>query len=203
MNEFVPRRRTETPPPPGMPEFCVIWAPAILPCIAWSTVSASARASWAESTVATLVPSSPLVAVISTALLITLNIALYWLSFRVLTPVEVATRDLRPGAIVGGVGWTALQAVGGWLVARQLSHTSELYGTFGVVLGLLFFLYLASQIVVYSAEVNVVRARHLAPRSLSPPPLTPADEAVLADVARAEQRRPEEDVAVTFERPAR
>jgi len=115
---------------------------------------------------ATLVPSSPLVAVISTALLITLNIALYWLSFRVLTPVEVATRDLRPGAIVGGVGWTALQAVGGWLVARQLSHTSELYGTFGVVLGLLFFLYLAAEIMVYAAEVNVVRARHLFPRAV-------------------------------------
>jgi hypothetical protein len=56
---------------------------------------------------------------------------------------------------------------------------------------------------VYSAEVNVVRARHLVPRSLSPPPLTRADEAVLTDVVQAEQRRPEQEVAVTFERPAR
>ena len=98
------------------------------------------------------------------------------------------------------MAWSALQALGSWLVARQLRHSSELYGTFGVVLGLLFFLYLASQIMVYAAEVNVVRARHLVPRSLAPPPLTRADEEVLTDVATAEQRRPEQEVEVTFER---
>jgi hypothetical protein len=53
---------------------------------------------------------------------------------------------------------------------------------------------------VYAAEVNVVRARHLVPRSLAPPPLTAADEEVLSDIASAEQRRPEQDVVVTFER---
>ncbi|HLM18706.1 MAG TPA: YihY/virulence factor BrkB family protein, partial [Acidimicrobiia bacterium] len=89
------------------------------------------------------------------------------------------------------------------LVARQLRHASELYGTFGVVLGLLFFLYLASQIMVYAAEVNVVRARHLVPRSFLPPPLTDADEAVLTDLAETEQRRPEQVVDVSFERQAR
>jgi hypothetical protein len=104
------------------------------------------------------------VPILSTALVVVLNVALYWLAFRVLTPKEIATRDLLPGAVLGGVAWTALQALGTWLVARQLRHTSELYGTFGVVLGLLFFLYFASQIVVYAAEVNVVRARGLAPR---------------------------------------
>ena len=56
---------------------------------------------------------------------------------------------------------------------------------------------------MYSAEVDVVRARHLVPRSLSPPPLTPADEAVLTDVVQAEQRRPEQEVAATFGRPSR
>jgi len=147
----------------------------------------------------TLVPGGAAVPILSTVLVVALNVALYWLAFRVLTPTEIATRDLLPGAVLGGVAWTALQALGSWLVARQLRHTSELYGTFGVVLGLLFFLYLASQIVVYAAEVNVVRARHLVPRSLAPPPLTPADEAVLTDIAGAEQRRPEQEVVVTFE----
>jgi inner membrane protein YhjD len=152
-------------------------------------------------TLATLVPGGSAVPILSTALVVVLNVALYWLAVRVLTPKEIATRDLLPGAVLGGIAWTALQALGTWLVARQLRHTSELYGTFGVVLGLLFFLYFASQIVVYAAEVNVVRARGLAPRSLAPPPLTAADEAVLTDVVRAEQRRPEQDVVVTFDRP--
>jgi YihY family inner membrane protein len=154
-------------------------------------------------TLATLVPAGVALPVVSTALVVALNIGLYWLAFRVLTPAEVATRDLLPGAVLGGVAWTALQALGTWLVARQLRHASELYGTFGVVLGLLFFLYLAAQITVYAAEVNVVLARHLSPRSLAPPPLTDADEAVLSSVAETEQRRPEEAVAVTFERDDR
>lgn len=153
----------------------------------------------ALTTVATLVPAGVAAPVLSTALVVALNVALYWLAFRVLTPAEVETRDLLPGAIVGGIAWTALQLLGTLLVARQLQHTSELYGTFGVVLGLLFFLYLASQITVYAAEINVVRKRHLTPRSLAPPPLTEADERVLADVAEAEQRRPEEAIDVSFE----
>ncbi len=153
----------------------------------------------ALTTVTTLVPGGSAVPILSTLLVVVLNVALYWLAFRVMTPGEVASRDLVTGAIVGGVAWTALQAVGSLLVARQLRHTSELYGTFGVVLGLLFFLYLAAQIMVYAAEVNVVKARHLVPRSLAPPPLTEADEQVLTEVAETEQRRPEQTVDVSFE----
>ncbi len=153
--------------------------------------------------VATLLPGGVVVSIGSTGVVIVLNIALYWLAFRVLTPAPIATRDLFPGAVVGGVAWTALQGLGSWLVARQLRHTSELYGTFGLVLGLLFFLYLAAQITVYAAEINVVRARRLVPRSLAPPPLTEADEQVLGDVVLAEQRRPEQVVEVEFEEPRR
>jgi uncharacterized BrkB/YihY/UPF0761 family membrane protein len=156
----------------------------------------------ALTTVATLVPAGVAAPLLSTVLVVVLNVGLYWLAFRVLTPGEISTRALLPGAIVGGVAWTALQLLGTWLVARQLRHTSELYGTFGVVLGLLFFLYLASEIMIYAAELNVVRARHLVPRSLAPPPLTDADEAVLTGIAQTEQRRPEEEVEVTFERPS-
>jgi inner membrane protein YhjD len=155
----------------------------------------------ALTSVATLVPAGSAAPVFSTVLVAVLNVGLYWLAFRVLTPAEVGARDLIAGAVLGGIAWTALQALGTWLVARQLRHTSELYGTFGVVLGLLFFLYLAAQITVYAAEVNVVHVRKLTPRSLVPPPLTDADQAVLTDVAKAQQRRPEEAVAVTFDDP--
>ena len=67
------------------------------------------------------------------------------------------------------------------------------------MLGLLFWLFLAAQILVYSAEVNVVLARRLWPRSLAPPPLTNADERTLTARAKAEARRPEQHVDVTFD----
>jgi uncharacterized BrkB/YihY/UPF0761 family membrane protein len=74
------------------------------------------------------------------------------------------------GSIVGGVAWQALLAAGGYLVGHNLKHASEVYGFFAVVLGLLSWLYLGAQLTLYAAEVNVVRTRHLWPRSLLQPP---------------------------------
>jgi uncharacterized BrkB/YihY/UPF0761 family membrane protein len=130
-----------------------------------------------------------------------LNVPLYLAGLRILTAGEVATRDLVPGAVLGGVAWTALQYLGSWLVTRQLQHTSELYGFFAIVLGLMFWIYLGAQILVYASEVNVVRARHLWPRALQPPPLTIADERTLTARAKTEERRPEQHVDVTFDEP--
>lgn len=137
------------------------------------------------------------VAVFVVGLLI--NVAMYVAAFRALTPAVVATRDLLVGAAVGATAWTLLQAVGGYLVARQLRHTSELYGFFAIVLGLMAWLMIAAQISVYAAEINVVRARRLWPRSLQQPPLTPADRTALRDLATAEERRTEQHVTVDFD----
>jgi YihY family inner membrane protein len=127
-----------------------------------------------------------------------LNIAVFEVGFRVLTPRQIAWQDLWPGALVGGVGWTVLQYAGGLLVAHSLQHASRLYGNFAVVLGLLAFLYLLAEVTVYAAEINVVRARHLWPRSIVQPPLTAADREVLAALALENKRRPEQYVAVGF-----
>ena len=89
-------------------------------------------------------------------------------------------------------------AAGGYLVGHNLKHASEVYGFFAVVLGLLSWLYLGAQLTLYAAEVNVVRARRLWPRSLLQPPLTQPDQRVLVDLAKQEERRPEQAVEVTF-----
>jgi YihY family inner membrane protein len=102
------------------------------------------------------------------------NVGLFYLAFRVLSPSTVKSRDLIPGVIVGGVGWQLLQSVGVNLVAHQLRHASQIYGFFGLTIGLLGFLYLAGQLTVYSAEINVVLARRLWPRSIIQPAPAPA-----------------------------
>ena len=63
---------------------------------------------------------------------------------------------------------------------------------------LLGWLYLSCQLVLYAAEINVVLARRLWPRSMLQPPLTEPDRQVLTALARAEERRPEQRVQVTF-----
>jgi hypothetical protein len=126
------------------------------------------------------------------------NIGMYIGAFRALTPKGVPTRKLLPGAITGGILWTVLQVLGTWLVHHFLRGDS-VYGIFGIVLGLLAWIYLAVQVTVYVAEINVVLARRLWPRSIIQPPLTEADRASMALQALQNQRRPEQHIEVTFD----
>ncbi|HEY0398351.1 MAG TPA: YihY/virulence factor BrkB family protein [Acidimicrobiia bacterium] len=128
-----------------------------------------------------------------------LNVALYLAVFRILTPADVAAGDLVLGAVLGGIGYTVLLTVGTALVQHQLRHAQAIYGQFAFVIGLMGWLNLVAQLSLYAAEVNVVRTRHLWPRSILQPPLTDADQHVLRDIARAEERRPEQHVSVGFE----
>ena len=123
---------------------------------------------------------------------------MYLGAFRALTPKGVPTRSLLPGAITGGILWTVLQVLGAWLVHHFL-HSNSVYGVFATVLGLLAWIYLAVEITVYCAEINVVLNRRLWPRSIVQPPLTEADRASMALQALQNQRRPEQHVEVTFD----
>ncbi len=100
---------------------------------------------------------------------------------------------------MAGVLWVLLQSGGGYLVGHNLKHASQVYGFFAIVLGLLSWLYLAAEATLYAAEVNVVRARRLWPRrSILQPPLTQSDKRALTDLAKQEERRPEESIQVNF-----
>jgi membrane protein len=93
------------------------------------------------------------------------NLLLFFTVFRMLTAEEVNTRDLLPGVILAAVLWQGLQHVGGLYVDHVVRHAKETSGLFAFVLGLLSWLYLGAQVTVLAAEVNVVRARKLWPRS--------------------------------------
>jgi YihY family inner membrane protein len=125
------------------------------------------------------------------------NVGMYLGAFRALTPKGVPTAKLLPGAITGGILYTVLQLFGTWLVHHYL-HGDSVYGVFATVLGLLAYIYLAVEITVYSAEINVVLARRLWPRAIVQPPLTEADRASMALQALQNQRRPEQHIEVTF-----
>jgi len=140
--------------------------------------------------------------ILSEFLAVAVNVAMYFGVFRVLTPKAVHTRQLLPGAVIGGVAWTILQAVGGYLVGHDLRNDSVEYGVFGLVLGLLAFIYLGSEITIYAAELNTVLARHLWPRGMVQPPLTKADQTSMTFQATQNQRRPEQEVSVGFTQPA-
>lgn len=69
---------------------------------------------------------------------------------------------------------------------------------FGLVLGLVAWIYLAVEITLYAAELNAVIFYRLWPRSMVQPPLTEADQKSLALQATQNQRRPEQVVVTRF-----
>jgi membrane protein len=122
-----------------------------------------------------------------------LNIALFWLGFRIATPKEIDGKNMRLSAILAAIAWQVLQLIGGTIIGHA---TNSAYGVFGVVLGLLAWLYLQAQITLYVVELDVVRARRLWPRSIAPPPLTKADLRAYQMYAEASLHRPELEVSV-------
>jgi YihY family inner membrane protein len=128
------------------------------------------------------------------------NVGMYSGAFRILTPKGVPTHNLVPGAITGGILWTALQVLGTYLI-HHFEHSDSAYTVFGTVLALIAWIYLAVEITVYSAEINVVLARRLWPRALIQPPLTEADRSSLTLQAQQNQRHPEQHIEVTFTDP--
>ncbi|MCU4187054.1 YihY/virulence factor BrkB family protein [Acidiferrimicrobium sp. IK] len=140
----------------------------------------------------------PVGPVLASVLAFVVNAGLFFMSFRMLTPSEVKSHDLTRGAIAAGVVWTVLTGVGLGLVEHQLKHSSALYGTLSTVLAILGFMYLAARLTLYCAEYNVVRARHLWPRTILQPPLSSADKQQLIDMARREERVEDETVRVEF-----
>ena len=131
--------------------------------------------------------------------LLVLNCALYFATFTLLTAKAVGPRGHLPGAILGGVFFTALITVGTGLVTHELKNASATYGAFGTVIGIVAFLLLLAKLSLYAAELNPVLARRLYPLALpmSKDP-TEADYEVLTYIVRAEQRRKDQVIGVGY-----
>jgi YihY family inner membrane protein len=106
-----------------------------------------------------------------------LNLGMFWLGFRLATFFKVRWRDLRTGAAIAAVCWQVLQVAGGYVVSHQLQRASELYGTFGIVLGLMAWLFLQSEVTLFAAEIDVVLTRRKWPVSILPATTTEPAEA--------------------------
>jgi membrane protein len=142
----------------------------------------------------------PLLKVAGLVISLLLNFALFFAAFRLMTASTVPARCLWIGVIVAGVCWEILQVVGGYYIGHVLKKTTGTYAQFGLVIALLIWLHLGAQMTLYAAEINVVVARRLWPRSLLGPPAAPADEQTLRALAKVEERHDTEQIDVEFKR---
>jgi YihY family inner membrane protein len=84
------------------------------------------------------------------------NFVLWLWTMKVLPNRQLPLRAFIPGAIFGAIGMEVLKVIGGIYVPRAVAHSSELYGTLGVVFAVLAWLLFFGRLIVYAAVVNVV-----------------------------------------------
>lgn len=128
-----------------------------------------------------------------------LNLLVFSAIFALLGSRRPTARELAPGVVAAAATWTVLQLVGGYFVAHEIRSASPAYGTFAIVLGLLVWLNLAATMFVLCAELNVVRAHRLWPRSLFGVQRR-EDERVLSALARSQARDDTQQISSEFDR---
>ncbi len=148
-----------------------------------------------------------LVRVVSLVLAVAVNVGVFLVGLRLITVASVGWRDLLPGAVAAAIAWQLLQLAGTYLVGHELAGMSASYGLFGIVLGLLAWIYVAVLIILFCAELNTVRVLGLSPRSLfsvlpDDPHMTAGDRRALTAYARAPRQKNYQDIDVTFEPPS-
>ena len=107
----------------------------------------------------------------------------------ILVTEKVGWRDLWPGALLVAIGWTILQAIGAWYTRGLVERADKTYGTFAIVIGLLSWIFLQSQVFIYGAELAVVKAHRLWPRSIDKDDPTDADERLIELIRARESNR--------------
>jgi membrane protein len=115
---------------------------------------------------------------------------------------HIGYRDFKMGALFAAIGIQFLQIVGGFVITHQLKNLSTLYGAFALVLGILFWIYLQAQIVLYSMEIDTVRKLKLWPRSITQKPMTSQDKKAYSLYPQKERFHsdPPEEIDVKFRR---
>jgi YihY family inner membrane protein len=133
-----------------------------------------------------------------------LNVALFAGAFQLLTARELGWSDVLTGGLIAAASWQLLQAEGTRYLAHKLTHASEVYGSFALVLALLAYIYLQALFAVIGVEVNVVLHHRLWPRALLTPftddvELTDVDRRLYASYAQAQRFKGFQRIEVEFE----
>lgn len=144
--------------------------------------------------------------ILATVLSVAVNAVLFVVAFQLMTAEHVTASQVRGGALAAAVGWQVLQQIGTYFVGHELKGASATYGVFGLVLGLLAWIYLGALLIVLCAEYSVVRAKKLWPRSLLAPfadnvGLTEGDRRAYTSYPMTEKHKDFETVDVDFDEP--
>lgn len=124
-------------------------------------IAGVAVSAWVQSVVLSDVPGV-LVPLGGLGLSALLDVLLFWTAYRIYSlGAGVGWKDLLPGALLGGIGWTALKYFGGAYLGSQVEGSvvttdggSAATLLLATMIGLLLVFYLAGRLYVYGAELS-------------------------------------------------
>ncbi|MER6984055.1 YihY/virulence factor BrkB family protein [Streptomyces carpinensis] len=127
-------------------------------------------------------------------------------TYRLLTRRRLPLRVMYGPALGAACAWQGLLWGGTYYVGHVLKGTTATYGLFGIVLGLLAWIYLGALVYVFAAEITAVRWMRLWPRSLLSPftdrvHLSAGDQRAYRSYATTESFKGFEKITVHFDPP--
>jgi YihY family inner membrane protein len=120
------------------------------------------------------------------SLVVNLGILFWLFSFLInqSLPKQVPLSQIRIGAAFAAIGLIIMQLLGGYILAHELKNLDALYSYFAISLGLLFWVYLQVQVLLYSIELALVTSNKLWPRSINDSQLTEVDKQIVENRLR-------------------
>ena len=95
-----------------------------------------------------------------------ITFGLFLAVFRLGTSAHISSRKLVLGAAIAMIGTLLVQRLGGYIMAEQLPRLEGSYGSFAVALGMLFWIYLQAQVILYALVITIVRTEKDWPKKL-------------------------------------
>jgi uncharacterized BrkB/YihY/UPF0761 family membrane protein len=126
---------------------------------------------------------------------------LIWAGIALLLPRRPSLLEILPAAGIGSLIIAGLLSFGSTLLAHFITREGPIYGSFATIFGLVAFIALITQALVWAAEVAVVVRFKLSPRSLDPHKPTNADRRAMALLAREQERLPGQSNISQFTSP--
>jgi uncharacterized BrkB/YihY/UPF0761 family membrane protein len=124
---------------------------------------------------------------------------LLWAATGLLLPHRARFRIVWPAAALGSLAVGGLVTFGATLLPGLIARSGPVYGSFATIAAFFALLYLVSQVLVYAAEIAIVRHRRLWPRALDTLKPTDADRRALTFLAREQERIRVERIHVDFD----
>lgn len=95
-----------------------------------------------------------------------LTFGLFLVVFRLGTSNRITLHWLTLGALIAGTGLLIVQHFGGAIMAHELPKLKGTYGSFAIALGMIFWIYLQAQVILYALEITAVRTLKDWPKKL-------------------------------------